>query len=402
MKTESVPLAWLIPDGKNARKHDEKNLNEVRRSLEQFGQHAPLVVQRGTNRVLIGNGRLEAMKSLGWESADVFYVDDDDEKAIRRALADNRTAELAEWDTQILTALIKDLSSDDLPGWSPKEIDAMLLGDEPEAQDDDFDIAAAIPDEPICLHGDIWMLGKHRLMCGDTTKAEDVAALMAGKKTRIIVTDPPWNVDYGSSRNPRWKNGTDRQILNDSMKTEDFHKFLLAAFHNMAVAAEPGCMTYVVMSAQEWGNLMDVMHETGYHWSSTIIWAKDQLVLSRKDYHTQYEPIFYGWTEGTRLCPLDDRKQSDLWQFQRPKRSDEHPTMKPVPLIARAIQNSSKKGEIVLDLFGGSGTTLVAAEETDRVCYMMELEPKYCDVIIKRWEALTDKKAVLINGRQKT
>lgn len=182
------------------------------------------------------------------------------------------------------------------------------------------------------------------------------------------------------------------------MPTEEFKHFMESAFLCMNNASKEGAMTYVVMSAQEWGNLMLALAENDYHWSSTIIWAKDQLVLSRKDYHTQYEPIWYGWKNGSRLHPLKDRKQSDVWEIARPKRSDEHPTMKPVELVARALANSSNVGDVVLDLFGGSGTTLIAAEQLERVCYMCELDPHYVDVIIDRWEQLTGEKAVLIDG----
>ena len=180
------------------------------------------------------------------------------------------------------------------------------------------------------------------------------------------------------------------------MGTEDFKEFMFKAFSCLNFAQKEGAMTYVVMSAQEWGNMMLTLAQNDYHWSSTIIWNKDSLVLSRKDYHTKYEPIWYGWKEGTRLCPLEDRKQSDVWDVARPKKSEEHPTMKPVELVERAINNSSKQGNIVLDLFGGSGTTLIASEQTNRCCRMMELDPKYCDVIITRWETLTGKKAELI------
>ena len=216
-----------------------------------------------------------------------------------------------------------------------------------------------------------------------------------------MFTDPPWNVDYGGSTHPSWKN---RQILNDKMSTEDFHEFLLSAFKAMAGVSEPGAMAYVVMSAQEWGSVMTAMKDAGYHWSSTIIWAKDSLVLSRKDYHTQYEPIWYGWLEGdSRLCPLQDRQQSDLWQIDRPKRSEDHPTMKPISLAARAISNSSHMGDTVLDLFGGSGTTVLAAEQTERVCHMMELDPKYADVIVRRYikHQESDSGVFLLRGGEK-
>lgn len=211
----------------------------------------------------------------------------------------------------------------------------------------------------------------------------------------MVFTDPPWNVNYGADdSSPTYK---PRTILNDHMSTGDFKDFMSKAFRSMNMASKDGAMTYVVMSSQEWGNLMLTLFENGYHWSSTIIWAKDQFIISRKDYHTQYEPIWYGWKEGSRLHPLKDRKQSDLWEIPRPKRSDEHPTMKPVELVAKAITNSSNKGDCVLDLFGGSGTTLIASEQTKRKCFMAELDPHYVDVIINRWESLTGRKAVLVD-----
>ena len=257
------------------------------------------------------------------------------------------------------------------------------------------DEAPEVQETAIAKLGDIWQLGRHRLMCGDSTIENNVLSLMGGAKARMVFTDPPWNVSYGQE-NERWKQ---RSILNDSMSTEDFKEFMYGAFKCMNAASEQGAMTYVVMSAQEWGNMMLALADNDYHWSSTIIWNKDQLVLSRKDYHTKYEPIWYGWKNGeARLHPLEDRKQCDVWDFDRPKVSEEHPTMKPVGLVARAIQNSSNIDDIILDLFGGSGTTLIAAEQTERVCYMMELDPKYVDVIIKRWETLTGEKAVLLNG----
>lgn len=210
----------------------------------------------------------------------------------------------------------------------------------------------------------------------------------------MVFTDPPWNVNYGAVEKGNEQGYKPRTIMNDFMGTEEFKQFMTSAFRCMNDASKDGAMTYVVMSAQEWGNLMLALASNNYHWSSTIIWAKDTLVLSRKDYHTQYEPIWYGWKEGSRLHPLKDRKQSDVWNIPRPKRSEEHPTMKPIELVARALNNSSNRGDIVLDLFGGSGTTLIASEQTERICCMMELDPHYCDVIIQRWENLTSGKAV--------
>jgi len=250
--------------------------------------------------------------------------------------------------------------------------------------EDNFDGKAEADaiDEPVTQSGDIWQIGRHRLLCGDSTDPKQVAKLMAGAKAKMVFTDPPWNVAYGSHSNPKYK---ERKIENDDMSPEDFYIFLHSAFKNMAAASEPGCVVYLCMSAQEWPNCHRALTENGYHWSSTIIWAKDRFVPSRKDYNTQYEPVYYGWLEGAaRLCPVGDDKQSDLWQFDRPGASPLHPTTKPVALPGKAIMNSSHPGDLVLDLFGGSGTIMLAAEQADRVCYMCDCAPKYCDVITRR------------------
>ena len=238
--------------------------------------------------------------------------------------------------------------------------------------------------------GDIFQLGRHRLMCGDSTSIEEVKKLCGDAKIQMVFTDPPWNVDYGGTSHPSWKQ---RSILNDKMSTEEFGGFLFKAFKAQKEVLQEGAMVYIVMSAQEWGNITWALGETGYHWSSTIIWVKDSLVLSRKDYHTQYEPIWYGWLDNAnRIHPLTDRKQSDVWKIPRPKISEEHPTMKPVKLCKRAIDNSTNENDNVMDLFGGSGSTLIASELSNRNCYMMELDPKYCEVIINRYEKLTGNK----------
>lgn len=288
-----------------------------------------------------------------------------------------------------MTDLLKDLNANNfdvsLMGFDAAEIDDLFKSATIEnAHEDNFDAEKALEeiDNPISKIGDIWCLGNHRLMCGDSTSKIDVDLLMENQKAQLIFTDPPWNVDYGGHSHPSYRQ---RTILNDSMPKEKFAKFLTSAFETAKSVCDEGAMVYVVMSAQEWGNIMNVLENLRYHWSSTIIWEKDSLVLSRKDYHTQYEPIWYGWLGGKRLRPLADRKQSDVWDIPRPKISEDHPTMKPVALVAKAIVNSSIKNDIVIDFFGGSGTTLIAAEQTGRKCRMMELDPKYCDVIAKRY-----------------
>ena len=320
-------------------------------------------------------------------------------------IAYNKIQEETDWDTALLTDLLKDLDESgfdvSLTGFEALELDELFGNDTAgkEVKEDNFDVDRAVEqiEKPISQRGDIWELGKHRLMCGDSTSLDDIEVLMNGKKARQVFTDPPWNVSYSGSVHPSWKPG--RQILNDDMSTEEFREFMLKVFTAMKQVSELGCMTYVVMSAKEWGSLMNVMSEVGYHWSSTIIWKKDTLVLSRKDYHTQFEPLWYGWLDGaSRLCPLEDRKQSDVFEIPRPKRSPSHPTTKPIELVARAIVNSSHKGDLVLDLFGGSGTTLLAAEQTERVCHMMELDFKYADVIVKRYYHNFPENPIKLNG----
>lgn len=411
MEIRKLPITTLNPASYNPRKDlkpGDAEYEKLLRSVEEFGYVEPIVWNERTGNVVGGHQRLKVLIQLGYTEVKcvVINLDEVREKALNVAL--NKIS--GEWDTQKLADLMHDIVEAGIDctitGWEQPEIDKIwqkLQRENGEIVEDDFNTeaeATAIV-EPITRPGDVWFIGKHRLMCGDSTDSGAVSTLMDGKKAKMVFTDPPWNVDYGGAAHPSWKS---RQIMNDKMSTEDFYLFLSSAFKAMASVSEPGAMTYVVMSAQEWGSVMNTMKENGYHWSSTIIWAKDSLVLSRKDYHTQYEPIWYGWLEGEkRLCPLQDRQQSDLWQIDRPKKSEDHPTMKPVALVAKAIGNSSHPNDEILDLFGGSGTTLLAAEQTGRAAHLMELDPKYCDVIVKRAIAFreTDKDIFLLRDGQK-
>lgn len=368
-------------------KPGDAEFEKIKNSITEFGYCEPIIVNSDMT-IIGGHQRAKVLKELGYTEIDcvVINIDKTKEKALNIAL--NKVT--GEWDFESLAKLLDELKEEDynieLTGFDFSE--AEKLWDEYISEnkrdyykDDDFDIE--LPEEPVTKRGDIWLLGKHRLMCGDACSESDVAALMREDFADMVFTDPPWNVNYGATEHPSWKQ---RTILNDSMTTEEFKKFLDSAFKVMNKFSKPGCMTYVVMSAQEWGNLMLSLKENGYHWSSTIIWNKDRLVLSRKDYHTKYEPIWYGWSDGSaRLHPLTDRQQCDVWDIPRPSVSELHPTTKPVELVVRAIKNSSNMKDIVLDLFGGSGTTLIACEETDRRCRMMELDEKYADVIVKRY-----------------
>ena len=387
IKIDYLDINKIKPYKRNAKKHPQEQIDQIVKSIEQFGNCDPIAVWGEKNTIVEGHGRYLALKQLGVTGEiPVIHLDhlsDDERRAY--GLVHNKLTMNSGFDFDLLEQELNDIDPTmfDMSdfGFFQEEAPEVEEEESREVEEDDFDPDAEA--EARCKRGQVWQLGNHRLMCGDSTSAEDVTRLMNGEKADMVFTDPPWNVNYGAQQNPSWK---PRQIMNDSMSTDDFKNFMFSAFKTMNNASKAGSMTYVVMSAQEWGNMMLALADNGYHWSSTIIWNKDQLVLSRKDYHTKYEPIWYGWKEGaSRLCPLEDRKQCDVWDFDRPKRSDEHPTMKPVPLVARAITNSSKKGNVVLDLFGGSGTTLIACEQLNRKCYMCELDPKYVSVILQRY-----------------
>lgn len=388
-----APLSDLTPTSNNPRQISKKDLEILKKSMMEFPEMRQIreVVVDENMRILGGHQRVKALEALGEKSVPVKQVIGLTEEQKKEFIIKDNIAN-GEWDMDILANEWDDLPLDDWGlnvEWAEPEKD--IIEDEvPEA-----------PEEPKSKLGDIYQLGNHRLMCGDSTNDEHVLKLMRSDDKRdladMVFTDPPWNVNYGAMKEDNPRGYKPRTILNDFMGTEDFKNFMYSAFNCMNKFSKEGAMTYVVMSAQEWGNMMLTLAQNQYHWSSTIIWNKDLLVLSRKDYHTKYEPIWYGWKEGEgRLHPVKDRKQSDVWDFDRPTKSEEHPTMKPVELVARAIVNSSNEDNIVLDLFGGSGTTLIACEQTGRQCRMMELDPHYVDVIIQRWENLTGKKAELI------
>ena len=388
MDFKKIKTSDLIPATYNPRKDlqpGDAEFEKIRRSIEEFGYVEPVIVNSDMT-IVGGHQRLKVLKELGFDEIDcvVIEVDKTKEKALNIAL--NKIS--GEWDTTSLAQLLSELDKEsyniELTGFDWDEAEKLfktLDQDNDNSKDDEYDVV--LPEEPITEPGDIWLLGRHRLMCGDSTIMNDVKLLTEGNRMEMVFTDPPWNVNYGDTDHPSWKQ---RTIMNDCMPQEDFKEFMSKSFACMAESLVVGGMVYVVMSAQEWGSLMPALSDNGFHWSSTIIWNKDRLVLSRKDYHTRYEPIWYGWKDGApRIHPLTDRQQCDVWDIPRPTKSEEHPTMKPVELVERSIMNSSKRGNYVLDQFGGSGTTLIACENTGRTCYMMELDPKYCDVIVNRY-----------------
>jgi DNA modification methylase len=393
-------------------KEGDPEYEKIKSSIEAFGYVDPIIINHD-NTIVGGHQRATVLQALGYEEVEVVVteLDKQSEKALNIAL--NKIT--GQWDMPALKDMLLDLEASnfdvELTGFDMNEIEDLMTqyhdGENPvDILEDDFDVDEALENikVPITRPGDKWLIGRHTLMCGDSTSKKDVLHLMDGEKAQIVFTDPPWNVNYGAVKEGNEMGYKPRTIMNDFMGTDDFKKFMFTAFENMFLASEEGCMTYVVMSAQEWGNMMLTLAQNNYHWSSTIIWNKDRLVLSRKDYHTKYEPIWYGWKEGkARLVPLEDRKQSDVWDIERPSRSDEHPTMKPIELVAKALLNSSFNNNIVLDLFGGSGTTLLAAEQTKRICFMMELDPKYCDVIINRFLRFTgeEEEVFLVRNNEK-
>jgi DNA modification methylase len=388
-------ISDLTLDPGNARLHSQKNLDAIKASLTKFGQRKPIVINN-KGVILAGNGTVEAAKALGWDHIEVATVPADWDEATARAyaLADNRTAELAEWDENVLAKQLLDLLDE--------EFDIEALGfelPEPEITPEPDDAPAITEVEHRTKLGQLWKLGDHLLYCGDSTEEATFTRLMGEEKAHLIWTDPPWNVNYGGIDNDNVQGWKVRTILNDHMSEGQWDEFVNQFCKTLFDFSEPGAPIYLVMSAQEWPVIDRNLREAGFHWSSTVIWAKDRLVLSRKDYHTQYEPIWYGWNaDAARLAVVEDRKQSDLWEIQRPARSELHPTMKPIELVQKSIVNSSKPGDIVIDSFGGSGSTLIACEQTNRKCRMVELDPQYCDVILARWEKFTGKTAELVQA----
>jgi len=382
------------------KKISKASLQKLKQNILLNGFCSPVYIWADKKKILDGHQRLKAVKELLSEGetieGDIPYVvinAEDDKAAARIVLSMNsQFGEVTEDGLKFFVDAhqlnIADMKTTLNLDVSIAKVETFLRG---ESQD-------TVPegvDKVKCnvKMGDLYELGDHLLMCGDSTSSEDVGLLMLDQKADMMFTDPPWNVNYGQNTIPGAGYKIRAPIENDNLG-EDFRPFINKFLKNVNLVAKEGMITYIVMSAQEWGLLMEELSMEGYHWSSTIIWKKNSLVISRKDYHTQYEPIWYGWKEGkSRIKSVEDRTQSDVWDIDRPSVSKEHPTMKPIQLCERAINNSSKKGSNVIDLFGGSGSTLIACENTERRCKMMELSPEYCQVIINRWEKHTGKRA---------
>ena len=389
-----VPLGKLVPYINNARTHSPEQLTKLRSSLREFGFINPVIIDRDYN-IIAGHGRVLAAKEEGIMEVPCVFVDYLTE-AQKKAyiLADNRMALDAGWDEELLRIEIESLQGEDfdvsLTGFEEQELaDLFAIEGDKAAKDDDFDLSAALEKASFVERGDLWIVGRHRLLCGDATRTEDVERLMDGKKANLIVTDPPYGVSFKSSDG--------LTIQNDSMKDEEFYTFLLTAFQCMAEHLENGGSAYVFHADTEGLNFRKAFIDAGFHLAGVCIWVKNSLVLGRSDYQWQHEPVLFGWKKGGKHSWYSDRRQTTIWNYDKPKRNKNHPTSKPLDLLGYPICNSSQENAIVLDTFGGSGSTLMACEQLNRICHMMELDEKYASVILRRYvEDTGDKENVYV------
>ena len=372
-------VSELHPYQHNPRKND-KAVDAVAKSIETFGFKNPIILD-GENEIVCGHTRLKAAFKLGLTEVPCIYADDlTDEQIKAFRLADNKTAEIAEWDADMLHVELEDL-----------HIDMTQFGFEPvnleEAEDDDFDVDEAVQEEPFVRLGDVWTLGRHRLVCGDSTVPETVRLLMDGKRANLCVTDPPYNCSY--------EGGTGMTIINDKMSEADFFAFLQKAFTNIFDNLVDGGAFYAFHSDAEKVNFFNATVSAGFHYSTTCIWVKNSLVIGRMDYQMRHEPVLYAFKDTAKHKWYSNRKQTTVWEFDRPTKSKLHPTMKPIPLVCYPVRNSSAPNEIVLDVFGGSGSTLIACEQLERICFTMELDPKYATAIVLRYRELVKDDSVI-------
>jgi len=394
-KIEQWPTAKLLPYARNARTHSDDQVAQIAASIAEFGFTNPILA--GSDGIIVaGHGRLAAAQKLGLEIVPVVVLDHLTPTQ-RRALviADNRIAENAGWDDAMLRIELEALQLEgfdlDITGFDADALAELIAGDEPDNEGQtDEDAVPEVGETPISRPGDVWIMGQHRLLCGDATVAECYDRLMQGDTADMVFTDPPYNVNYANSAKDKMR-GKDRAILNDNLG-DGFYDFLLAALTPTVAHCSGGI--YVAMSSSELDVLQAAFRAAGGKWSTFVIWAKNTFTLGRADYQRQYEPILYGWPEGATRHWCGDRDQGDVWAIKKPQKNDLHPTMKPVELVERAIRNSSRPGNVVLDPFGGSGTTLIAAEKSGRIARLIELDPKYVDVIVRRWEEFTGKQAI--------
>lgn len=376
-----VSIDKLIPYVNNARTHNAEQINKLRASLREFGFINPVIID-GEYNIIAGHGRVMAAKEEHIEEVPCVLADHLT-PAQKKAyiIADNRMAQDAGWDEELLRIEIEALQAEafdiGLTGFEEQEIADLFGTEDDKVEDDDFDLNDALEKAAFVKRGDVWQVGRHRLMCGDATSEEDVATLMGGKKANLIVSDPPYGVSFQSSDG--------LTIQNDSIKGEEFYNFLLQAFKNMAAHLEKGGAAYIFHADTEGLNFRRAFQDAGFHLAGCCIWVKNSLVLGRSDYQWQHEPVLYGFLQNGKHPWYSDRSQTTIWNFDKPKRNKNHPTSKPLDLLAYPIGNSSQANGIVVDTFGGSGSTLMACEQTNRICHTMELDEKYASVILRRY-----------------
>ena len=395
-----VDVDKLIPYVNNARTHSKEQINKLRASIREFGFINPVIIDRDYN-VIAGHGRILASQEEGIDKVPCVFVDyltDAQKKAY--IIADNRMALDADWDEELLKIEIESLKDEDFDlsftGFDESEL-LDLFGDDSKGkvEDDNFDLSSALEKASFVEKGDVWTVGKHRLMCGDATSKEDVQILMGDTKGNLILTDPPYGVSFKSS--------SGLTIENDSMKNDEFYNFLLSAFKNMADHLEKGGSAYVFHADTEGLNFRKAFVDSGFHLAGCCIWVKNSLVLGRSDYQWQHEPVLYGFMQNGKHRWYSDRKQTTIWNFDKPKKNSNHPTSKPLDLLSYPISNSTQENAVVIDTFGGSGSTLMACEKMNRICYTMELDEKYASVILRRYVEDTgdmDNVYVIRNGEK--
>lgn len=382
LKIEYIPIDELTPYENNTRKHKDYDVDQIAKSIEKFGFNDAVGIWSKNNIIVEGHGRVMAAKKLGMESVPCVRLDHlSDEKRREYAILHNKSAELSVWDFDMLEKEFADL---DMSEW---DIDwGFKIEEDKEITEDEIPEA---PEQPKSKLGDIYKLGDHFLMCGDSTNEDDVKKLMNGVEADLLLTDPPYNVDY---------EGKAGKIENDNMLDEEFRQFLRDAFSNADSVMKAGASFYIWHADSEGYNFRGACHDIGWNVRQCLIWNKNSLVMGRQDYQWKHEPCLYGWKEGAAHKWYSGRAETTVMDYDKPKHNDLHPTMKPLDLFGYLMKNSTRGNQVVLDLFGGSGTTLIVAEQLGRKCYMMEYDPKFVDVIIERWQNLTGNKAELING----
>jgi site-specific DNA-methyltransferase (adenine-specific) len=392
MQIKEVAVDKLIPYAKNSRTHSPEQVGQIAASIKEFGFRNPILVD-GVG-IIAGHGRLMAAQKLGLDKVPTIDCSDMTESQKKAyIIADNKLALNAEWDNAMLSIELQDLEDEGfdltLTGFDDKELDALLNVIEGTDGLTDEDAVPETPIEPKTKLGDIYILGNHRLMCGDSCSVTDMDKLVNDRQVDMWLTDPPYNVAYEG------KTKDALTIQNDSMSNDGFRQFLRDAYVTADTVMKAGAVFYIWHADSEGYNFRGAAHDAGWKVRQCLIWKKSTMVMGRQDYHWKHEPCLYGWKEGAGHLWATDRKQTTILEFDKPNRNKEHPTMKPVALFEYQMLNNTKGGDIILDSFGGSGTTMLAAEKNGRIAYVMELDPKYCDVIVKRWEDFTGKKAVL-------